>query len=305
MTCVWGLQPRSSCDHVAWRMMEVSGILLTGVMSTLKWRRDQAMSGLRKLRNRLLFPVTDDNIQRCLDQLIRSHCAIVMLHSSLSQCGFLRGGAASILDALRARCDTLCLPTHTYCYPTPNGAVPVYDPCRTKAVVGAVTNVFWKNVPTARRSIHPTHSLAAVGALTADLTAHHENCETPCGKGTPYERLIELNASVLMFGATMNAYTLFHTAEDAAECPYLYESQQYSLRAMNYGGQVLSVPTWRQDMSVRRRFAEMDRVLEAGGMLRRMRLGKGEVLFVPSSKDVHAFLMDQLRRDQRYLVAAR
>lgn len=284
--------------------MEVFGIVLTGVKRTLKWRRDQAMSALRKLRNRLLFPVTDDDLQRCLDQLIRSHCSVVVMHSSLSHCGFLQGGAAGILDALRTRCDTLCLPTHTYCYSASDGTTPVYDPRRTESLVGAVTNFFWKNVPTVKRSIHPSHSLAAVGTLATELTANHEKCETPCGRGTPYERLIECNASVLMFGATMNTYTLFHTAEDAAECPYLYKPRQYSLRAMNYDGQMLDVPTWRQDMSVRRRFAEMDQVLESEGLLRRIRLGKGEVLFVPSSQDVHAFVMSQLRNNQRYLVAA-
>ena len=42
--------------------------------------------------------------------------------------------------------------------------------------------------------------------------------------------MVRQDASVLMFGVTLNSYTLFHTAEDEAEVPYCYEEEPYSLR---------------------------------------------------------------------------
>ncbi len=58
-----------------------------------------------------------------------------------------------------------------------------------------------------------------------------------------------------MFGATMDSYTLFHTAEDAAAVPYLYMPEQVTLRTKGATVSVRSVQMWRQDMRVARRFA--------------------------------------------------
>ena len=132
---------------------------------------------------------------------------VLFVHSSLSRCGYLEPGAEGLIDALRGHCDTLCLPTHTYCY-TQDGNTPTYDPTSTLSLIGSVTNTFWK-MPDVLRSIHPTHSLAATGPKAEFLCKDHVDCETACGPDTPYARMVELDASVLMFGATMNTYTLF------------------------------------------------------------------------------------------------
>ena len=105
-----------------------------------------------------------------------------------------------------------------------------------------------------------------------------------------------------MFGATLDAYTLFHTAEDAAGCPYLYFPAPWRLRALNRDGKVLEINMRRQNMTVTRRFAEMDAELEQEGLLRRTPLGRGELLFIPSSKAVHELVVQRLREDPYYLV---
>jgi aminoglycoside N3'-acetyltransferase len=108
-----------------------------------------------------------------------------------------------------------------------------------------------------------------------------------------------------MFGATMNTYTLFHTAEDVAGCPYLYDPQPQQLRAVDASGQPVTVEMLRQNMRVARRFEQMDRVLEAAGLLRRQWLGRGELLFLPSSREVHKFLLRHLKEDPYYLTAGK
>ena len=41
------------------------------------------------------------------------------------------------------------------------------------------------------RSIHATHSLAALGSYAKELCSDHYRQDTPCGAATPYARLLQ------------------------------------------------------------------------------------------------------------------
>ena len=166
-----------------------------------------------------------------------------MVHSSLSACGRVMGGAFTVIKALRewSAGANLAMPAHSYCYRGRCGACPIFDVQRSPSVVGAITETFRRQAAV-QRSLHPTHSLACKGPGAARLIAGHELCDTPCGAGTPYEKLVAEDASVLMFGVSLNSYTLFHTAEHAAAVPYLYCEGIVSLRIRAPGGEVRSFP---------------------------------------------------------------
>jgi aminoglycoside 3-N-acetyltransferase len=231
----------------------------------------------------------------------------VMVHSALSACGHIEGGADTVIGVLRSWVGggLLAMPTHSYCYTEPSGVTPLFDPARTESVVGAITNRFWK-MPDVRRSLHPTHSLACAGVLAADYCEGHERLPTPCGEGTPYARLIAARASVLMFGASLDSYTFFHTAEDAAGVPYLYEKEPYTLRLLSPDGTEMTVRMWRQEMGhVPRCFGAMHSWLESRCLLQRRRVGLGEFLFIPDSMAAHEAVVAQLRADPLFLVEPR
>ncbi|HEX2268927.1 MAG TPA: AAC(3) family N-acetyltransferase, partial [Pyrinomonadaceae bacterium] len=152
------------------------------------------------------------------------------------------------------------------------------------------------------RSQHPSHSLAVSGPGAEELCRDHELRETPCGAGTPYLKIAEGNSSVLMFGATMDSYTLFHTAEDAADVSYLYMPQQFTLRTKGADDVVRSLQMWRQDMGVARRFAATADWLAEQGLLIRRKLGLGELLFIPNARGLHETMVQTLRRDPLFLV---
>jgi aminoglycoside 3-N-acetyltransferase len=176
----------------------------------------------------------------------------------------------------------------------------VFDPATTPSQTGLITNHF-RQMPGVVRSLSPSHSLAARGNQATELCAGHDRCSTPCGPGTPYEKLIQRDAAVLMFGATMHTYTLFHTAEDAAACDYLYYKEPFRMRVCDHG-QTRELQIHRQDMSVKRRFVAMDTVLEREHLLHRVPLGIGELLWIVSSHQTHKFLLEQLRQDPHYLL---
>ena len=229
---------------------------------------------------------------------------LLLVHSSLSACGSIEGGPATVVGAFRSWISdraALAMPTHTWSYPDATGVAPVYDFRSTPSVVGTITNYYWRQ-PGVVRSQHPSHSLACNGPEAADFFRNHEKSETPCGAGTPYQRIAEGNSSVLMFGATMDSYTLFHTAEDAAAVPYLYIPEQVTLRTKGGDGTIRSIQTWRQDMKVARRFEATAGWLEEQGLLIRRKLGLSELLFIPSARALHEAMIKKLRRDPLFLV---
>lgn len=248
--------------------------------------------------------IDEKDILKALQPFGSFSAPALMVHSSLSACGQMEGGPATVVAALESWIGPdklLVMPTHTYCYPTADGSVAVFDATETPSVVGKITDYFWRQ-PVVLRSLHPTHSLASRGPESGALCAGHETCETPCGRGSPYRKLVEMDCSVLMFGCTMNTYTLYHTAEDAAAVPYLYCPTQYLLRLKHLNGKVLPFPMWRQDMNIKRCFSERADWLEEHGLLLRSRLGVAELLFIPHTKAVHQALLVQLKEDPFFLV---
>lgn len=229
---------------------------------------------------------------------------LLFVHSSLSACGSIEGGPDTVVNALRAWISdraALAMPTHTWSYPDATGVAPVYDYQATPSVVGTITNHYWRQ-PGIVRSLHPSHSLACSGAAAEKLLAGHESFETPCGAGTPYHQIAQGHSSVLMFGATLDSYTLFHTAEDEAQVPYLYAPEQVTLRTKDRDGSIRSIPMWRQDMSIARRFAATVDWLAEQGLVVRRKLGLSELLFVPSARNLHEIMVETLRRDPLFLV---
>jgi aminoglycoside 3-N-acetyltransferase len=271
----------------------------------LKFGRSIARNAKRRFRRlRLTWfnRIDRDALQPALREAMPEKTRGLFVHSALGRVGYFVGGCDMIVRTLLETTDNLCMPTHTYCYPTEkNAQAPLFDLRETRSLVGSLTEHFWR-MNGVQRSLHPTHSVAVKGPMTPALIADHEKCETPCGDGTPYAKMIDADFSVLMLGATLHSYTLFHTAEHDARVPYLYYPEPFDLRVLDEADREIPVRMLRQDVTIPRRFAEMDLELEAKGLLRRVKLGTGELLFIPSSRNVHQYVVELLRKDPYYLV---
>ena len=271
-------------------------------------RRGRGIAGgiIRRLKRtrQKLVRLDQEKIFETLRSLSPQQDRPLLVHSSLSSCGYMTRGPATVIAALETWTGNtlLALPTHTWSYPAASEVAPLYDYKVTPSLVGTITN-YYREQQDVIRSLHPSHSIACSGPGAQQLVAGHEACETPCGKGTPYMRLVEQDGSVLMFGATLDSYTLFHTAEDSAQVPYLYLPKQLMLRSRLPNGEVKQIPTWRQDMGVTRRFGEMDTWLEKEGLLVRRKLGMGELLYIPHAAALHERVVRELRSNPMLLVA--
>jgi aminoglycoside 3-N-acetyltransferase len=240
-------------------------------------------------------------MRSALDRVTGGGADFLFVFSSLSSCGRFTAGPQDVLSGIREFCQTVGYPTHTYCYPKSAGeAGPLYDAASTPSQNGFLTEVF-RNQAGVIRSIHATHSMAVAGPLAQQLCSGHYRIDTPCGAGTPYARLLERRTKVLMFGVSFHSYTFFHTAEDASGSEFAYERGTIDrLSVIDEWGNPQETQGKRQSWTPRR-FREAGDLLERAGLVRRVTLGRGSLLYVPDSLKVHDFLVERLKKIPDFL----
>jgi len=165
----------------------------------------------------------------------------VMLHSSLSSLGYVEGGAATVVDAfLEAMGETgdLVVPSFRDSLWTGRFGFEACKECSGQDVCsstepgiqGAIPEEVRKR-PESLRSCHPTHSWSAIGPHAYDIVKDHRLSPTPCGKGNPFEKVLDLDGCVVILGVGVNTITLWHYYEDILKVPYLgkYHPEQRHL----------------------------------------------------------------------------
>ncbi|MFE9564905.1 aminoglycoside N(3)-acetyltransferase [Streptomyces sp. NPDC006487] len=166
----------------------------------------------------------------------------LLVHSSLSSLGWVCGGAATVVTALRdalGDAGTLVVPTHSGDNSDPaewgnppvpeawwaeiRASMPPFDARTTPTRgVGAVPEAV-RTWPGALRSGHPQTSFAAVGPRAATITdGHAPDCRL--GERSPLARLEEAGARVLLLGAGFESCTAFHLAEYRVPTPQVDNS---------------------------------------------------------------------------------
>ncbi|MGY8826146.1 MAG: AAC(3) family N-acetyltransferase [Candidatus Latescibacterota bacterium] len=159
----------------------------------------------------------------------------LMVHSSLSAIGHVRGGAATVVEALFevvGRSGTLLMPSFNH------RAAEVYNPMATPTTNGSIPDVFWRCAET-YRSQHPTHAVAASGARAEWYCSEHLDvgiwaAESPIGK------LVHNQGYILALGTTHWTSTAYHVAEMAVPCGCI-DSFANEDRVVGAKGQVQAV----------------------------------------------------------------
>ena len=110
----------------------------------------------------------------------------------------------------------------------------VLDIKRTASRMGFMTEIF-RRLPGVSRSLHPTHPVAGWGAKAARLLESHRSAETPCGAGSPFEKLVEVDGKVVLLGVSIRTMTFYHYLEEDLESrmpfsPFTTETFTVSVR---------------------------------------------------------------------------
>ncbi len=193
-----------------------------------------------------------------LDRLVADFRALglepgdtVLFHSSLKSIGYVENGPRTVIEALYQSVSpggTIVFPA----YYLPVGTI--YETCRIKDYVfdprvhgtnlGRLPEEFLK-YPGVERSLHPTHSVAALGRNARYLTEAHHLAPSIFGKGSPWDRLIEIGGKVGGIGIPMAPGALYHPLEDRMLDDFplpVRMKETHFLRCRHWSGEIIQVP---------------------------------------------------------------
>jgi aminoglycoside 3-N-acetyltransferase len=218
----------------------------------------------------------------------------VFLQAAMSSFGTFEDGPRAVVEAIGRAVGSeglVAMPAYPLTGPAIEylAADPVFDVRSTPSRMGAISEAF-RTAPGTRRSIHPTHSMAARGPGADDVLAGHERAATPFGEGTPFPRLVARNGWQVFFGTGTNAITMYHSFECTREPPFpldVFADRVFDARCVGWEGEELTVRTLvhnpalhpgRIDSNPRLQRTFRDALVDGGG--RAVRLGRGEILAI-------------------------
>ena len=225
----------------------------------------------------------------------------VFIHSSLRAFGRVAGGAPTVVSALLdavGPSGTLVAPIfRAFFTEGPNQS---WNRDTSPSLMGIVSETV-RTWPGAERSAHAVHPIAAVGRLARELAGMQH--ETDFDFDSPWQRLIECNAWVVLLGVTYNSATMVHVIEERFEVPY----RRWVTRT---GTVVSGGAAVKKDYrflerypGVENDFMPVGERLAARGMERTVKIGKATVRGV-RARDLFDECRSAVSRDPLFLLGA-
>ncbi|MEI6845973.1 MAG: AAC(3) family N-acetyltransferase [Candidatus Firestonebacteria bacterium] len=235
--------------------------------------------------------ITKQEILAGLAGLGVKHGFNLLVHSSLSKVGYIDGGVPAFIDALVTAVGsegTVLVPTLTGNELLSKENPPVFDPENSPCWTGQLPETF-RQRKDAIRSLHPTHSVAAVGKHAGYFTAGHEDSLLPCGKESPYWKLAEKNGYYLFVGVNLDSCTFMHTLEEITGVPYHLQVEKVSAKIIT-GKSPLTRDLYIHKYGTRVYFAKVEPLLLEKGALIKGKIGEAEALLLDAAKTAEILL---------------
>jgi aminoglycoside 3-N-acetyltransferase len=223
----------------------------------------------------------------------------LMVHLAYKAIGEPEGKGAAVLDALEEymKPGLLVLPSHTW--RNVGAENPVMDVLYTPTCVGYLTEVFRRR-PGVCRSLHPTHSLAALGEDAEAFLSGEEKIEYPCGKGGAYYKLWERDAQILLIGVNFTRNTFIHGIEDWDGAEGSISPEKTDLYVINKEGRRLYTPQYRHCARLgSETFVKLEPDALAEGILAIGRFGNAAARLM-RAKPLRALAAGHLAKDPGY-----
>jgi aminoglycoside N3'-acetyltransferase len=165
-----------------------------------------------------------------------------------------------------------------------------FDVRRTPSKMGLVSEIFRRR-PGVLRSLHPTHPVLASGPKAEWIVSGHEECEYPCGGGSPFGKFLALRGKILFFGVSEFHFTFHHYLEDMIRdrLPFeLYEARPVDAKVIDAQGAARTIPVhaFTQEAISRRRVGVLFDELARKGQLLRSRIGNTGMVLMAAADTV-------------------
>ncbi|MBQ9501235.1 MAG: DUF4910 domain-containing protein [Lentisphaeria bacterium] len=175
--------------------------------------------------------ITREDIAAALRRLGVEQGDLLLVHPSLSGCGYISGGAETLVSALTGAAETVLFPVFTRSWVNAGGVVnrsPRFRPASSGGTASLLTGAVAKHIlqhhPEFARGSHVTHAWAGTGSRAAACIADQSFDAPPAGADSAPRRALEFGGKVLYFGTGLDTSFFLHCLEDHAGAPYLAQA---------------------------------------------------------------------------------
>jgi len=222
-----------------------------------------------------------------------------MVHSSFDSFEGFVGEPSQVLLALQqvlTPTGTLLMPTMPFTGTALEyvSTERVFDLEKGPSRMGLITELFRRS-PGVVRSIHPTHPVACWGAKAQEIAADHHLAATPCGRESPFGRLLDFDGKILLLGTEIDSLSFVHTIEETMESklplsPFTRET--FTLRTRDKDGNILVTNTrlWNTELALRRNPFKLVPVLRERGQWKEGRAGRLSITLLKAEDVLDASL---------------
>ena len=213
----------------------------------------------------------------------------VLMHSSFSQFNGFQGDPGQVIDCLlnvlgpQGHLFMMSMAYTSSSYDYLMVGKP-FNVTTTVSRMGIITEVFRRRKHV-HRSSNPLHPVLAFGPQAPSIVAGHDQLLYSCGPGSPFEKMLELDAKVLLFNVGFEYATFIHYLEDrfkeSAPVP-VYHPNPLEAVIIDEEGQKKSVKAYVFDREAirRRHFSLLKGALIQGGFLRQGKIGNTKLMII-------------------------
>lgn len=240
------------------------------------------------LKQAELGGLKSESLSKILNNIGIQEGDVLLVHAALSKMGFVEGGAQTVVHCLLnavGKSGHLLMPTSSNSGRQLDFIQQnlVFDVKNTASSMGAISEYFRK-LPEAKRSLHPTESVACIGPNAAEFVNGHFGAITAYQNDSPFGKVIEKKGKILMIGVTFdNAGTNVHCLEDAVDFPFpVYHPKLFSAQVIDENGTPHTVQTkvHNPEMSAKRYCDYLIPVFEREGILTKHQIGDAACLLI-------------------------
>jgi len=187
---------------------------------------------------------TKDKLLEQLSVMGIDKTGTLKIHFSYKAMGEIEGGPNTVIEVLTEymKDGLLVIPTHTWRDVKKEN--PIFDVFHSPSCIGLLTELFRKH-PQAVRSLHPTHSVIAIGADAQNFVKNEESLQTPCGQNGVYHKLWQKNAQILLVGVNFSRNTFIHGIEEWDGAKDTISKTREDYYTINHEGHRIHTPQYR------------------------------------------------------------
>lgn len=239
---------------------------------------------------------TEKSLLAQLEKMNIDQKGTVIVHSSMKSIGNVAGGASTVLNAFSTfmKEGLLVFPTHTWREVHKNQLKFYVE--SSPSHIGILTELFRKR-PNVIHSLHPTHSVGALGKAAKEFTEGNEKNDTPCARESSWGKLLDYHAKILLVGVDLRKNTFIHGIAEWMDIPGRVTEAHEQLVTVLPGGTEISVPSRRNfgsDWSDH--YWKVEEILSEKGAIEYGKFGDATVLICDAVK-LNKYISEMLKVD--------